>query len=57
MIIEVPVIQTPEKTQQVMNTYVQHVVEYSRSGEAQNHRWNSAETHHPGEDEPGDQAR
>ena len=27
MIIDVPVIQTPEKTQQAMNTYVQHVVD------------------------------
>ena len=26
MIVEVPVIQTPERTQQVVNTYVQHVV-------------------------------
>ena len=27
MIIDVPVVQTPEKTQQAMNTYVQHVVD------------------------------
>merc|ERR1719383_678998 len=26
MIVEVPVIQTPERTQQVVNTHVQHVV-------------------------------
>ena len=26
MIVEVPVIQTPERTQQVVNTSVQHVV-------------------------------
>ena len=31
--------------------------QYSRSGEAQNHQADRAENHHPGEDQPGDQAR
>ena len=37
-IVELPVIQTEEKTRQGVNTHAQHVVDYSRSGEAQNHR-------------------
>ena len=46
MIVEVPVIQTPERTQQVVNTSVQHIVDTVEVAEA----------HHPGEDQPGDQA-
>ena len=38
MIIEAPVIQTPEKTQQSVNTYVQHVINTVEAEKAQNHR-------------------
>ena len=55
-IVEMPVTQTEEKTQQVVNTHVQHVVNKVKSGEARNHQADSAEPHHSGEDQPGDQA-
>ena len=45
-IVEVPVIQTQQKTQQGVNTYVQHVVDTVEV----------EKTHHPGENQPGDQA-
>ena len=51
-----PVSETQEKTQQVANTHAQHVVNTVKSGEAQDHQADNAETRHPGEDQPDDQA-
>ena len=58
MIVEVPVIQTPERTQQVGNTHVQHVVNAVKAEKPKiiELTVQRKEAHHPGEDEPGDQA-
>ena len=57
-VIEIPVIRTQEKTQQLVNTFVQHVVNAVEVEKLRNHRGNSAENEacHPGENQPGDQA-
>ena len=39
-----PVSETQEKTQQVANTHAQHVVNTVKSGEAQDHQADNAET-------------
>ena len=56
-IIEVPVIQTQEKTQQVVNTHVQYVVDTVEVEKSKIIESDSAENeaYHPGEDQPGDQ--
>ena len=57
-IVELPVIQTEEKTQQGVNTHAQHVVntvEVERLKIKSSSR--QGRNHHPGEDQPGDQAR
>ena len=55
MIVEVPVVQT----QHGVTTHVSTRRQHNRSGEAQNYQGDSAEkeAHHPGENQPGDQAR
>ena len=55
-VVEVPVIQTEEKTRQGVNMFGSTRRQCSRSGEVRNHQADRAETHHPGEDQPSDQA-
>ena len=55
-IVKLPVIQTEGRTQRGCEHARSTRRQRSRSGEVRNHRGDKAETHHPGEDEPGDQA-
>ena len=56
MIVEMPVARTPEKTQQLVNTHVQHIVDTVEVEKPKITELTEKEAHHPGEDEPGDQA-
>ena len=56
MIVEMPVARTPEKTQQVANTLVQHAVNTVEVERPQIIKQTWQKTHHPGENQPGDQA-
>ena len=55
-IVEMLVTQTQEKTQQVANTHVQHVVNTVKVLKPKIIQAETAETRHPGEDQPGNQA-
>ena len=56
-IVELPVIQTEETKQQGVNTHAQHVVNTVEVEKPKIIKADRAETHRPGEDQPGDQAR
>ena len=55
--VELPVIQTAEKTRQGVNTHAQYVVDTVEVERPKIIDEDSAETNHPGEDQPDDQAR
>ena len=54
-IVELPFIQTEERTQQGVNTHAQHIVNTVEVERPEIIKQTGAETHHPGEDQPGNQ--